>query len=69
MIGFHVEPEHWVAVVALWIHQYRLAKPTTDAAKETAEDVESLLALNLPHVHIKVDLLGCMEAEDRQHLD
>lgn len=67
-IGFNIESEHWMAVTALWIHQYRLAQPSTDVAQETAEDVESLLALKLSQVHVEVDLLGCMEAEDRQYI-
>lgn len=67
-IGFNIESEHWMAVIALWIHQYRLVQPSTDVAKETAEDIESLLALKLSQVHIEVDLLGCMETEDRQYI-
>ncbi|SDN68274.1 hypothetical protein SAMN05444921_13347 [Streptomyces wuyuanensis] len=57
-----------MAVIALWIHQYRLVQPSTDVAKETAEDIEPLLALKLSQVHIEVDLLGCMETEDRQYI-
>ncbi|MGW3203956.1 hypothetical protein [Streptomyces sp. NPDC001135] len=43
-------------VIALQIHQYRLSQPSTDVPQETAEEIESLLALELPQIYIEVDL-------------
>lgn len=57
-----------MAIVALRIHQHRLAQPPPDLSKEAAEHIKSLLPLQLPQVDIEVDFIGGMETEDRQDI-
>lgn len=38
-IGLDIEAEHWMAIVALRVHQHRLARPPPDLPKEAAEQV------------------------------
>lgn len=67
-IGLNVEAEHRMAVLALRVHQHRLAQPTPDLPKEAAEHIKPVLALQLPQVDVEVDFVVGMEAEDRQHI-
>ncbi len=67
-ISLNVEAEHRMAVLALRVHQHRLAQPPPDLPKEAAEHIKSILALQLPQVDVEVDFIGSMETEDRQHI-
>lgn len=67
-IGLDVEAEHRMAIVALRVHQHRLAQPPADLPEEAAEHIKSILALQLPQVDVEVDFIGSMEAEDRQYI-
>lgn len=67
-VGLDVEAEHRMAVVALRIHQDRLAQASPDLPEEAAEHIESFLALQLPQVNVEVDDLVVKETKDRQHL-
>ncbi|MDH6523324.1 hypothetical protein M2163_000171 [Streptomyces sp. SAI-135] len=66
-IGLHIEADHRMAIVALRIHQHRLAQPPADLPEEPAEHIQSLLTLQLPQVDVEVDFIGSTETEDRQY--
>ncbi|GLV87900.1 hypothetical protein Slala03_75890 [Streptomyces lavendulae subsp. lavendulae] len=57
-----------MVIVALRIHQDRLAQASPDLPQEAAEHIKSLLTLQLPQINIEVDDLVFKETEDRQHL-
>lgn len=67
-VNLHIEPEHRMPVVALRVHEHRLAQPLPDGPQKSAEHIESLLPLELPQIDVKVDLLRRKEAEDRAHI-
>lgn len=67
-ISLDVETEHRMAVLALRVHQHRLAQPPPDLPKEAAEHIKSILALQLPQVDVEVDFIVGKETEDRQHI-
>lgn len=67
-VSLHVEAEHRMTIVALRVHQHRLAQPPPDLPKEAAEHIKSLLALQLPQIDVEVDFIGGTETEDRQHI-
>ena len=66
-ISLNIEAEDRVPMVARRIHEDRLAQPPTDRGQEVAEGVQPFLSLQLPEVHVEVDLLGGAEAKDRRH--